>query len=106
MSIEGLYDSELGDKLARKTLTPFNNGLPLAKGSRPRQLCACGNTVAFPYISRRGSYVCKQCAIDIPRRYGGHATANKCAKCHKILTRARLVVRKGNLVCKACAKEF
>lgn len=106
MSIRGLYDSDIGDKMARKTLAPFYKSESSVKGQRPRRLCACGNTVAFPYISRRGSYVCKQCAIDIPRRYGGHATANKCAKCHKILTRARLVVRKGNLVCKACAKEF
>ena len=105
MSIRGLYDSEVGDQMARKTFAPFCKH-ELAKGTRPRRLCVCGNTIAFPHVVRGGSYVCKQCAIDIPRLRGGRTALHKCVKCKKLTGRVNFVLRKGKLYCKSCAKDF
>jgi hypothetical protein len=113
MSIRGLYDSEIGDRLARKSLAPFrkisdveiDDEEPRPK-RRFRKLCACGNECAHPYIMRGGVYVCKQCAIKILPRRGGHPAANQCAKCKKTFPRSSLIMQRGKLYCKQCEKEF
>jgi hypothetical protein len=113
MSVNGLYDSETGDRLARKTLAPFrkiadseiDDEVPRI-GGRPRRKCACGNELARPYIQRRGVEVCIQCAEKTPRLLGGNAIKNKCAKCKQVLPRCSLVLRRGKLYCKSCAKEL
>ena len=105
MSIRGLYDSEVGDKMARKTLTPFYKH-EQSKGTHPRRLCACGSAIMFPYVSRGGVKVCKQCAEKTPRVPYKHAVRHKCSKCKNKLPRLNLVIRKGKLYCKSCAKDF
>ena len=108
MSIRGLYDSEIGDVLARKTLAPFykDEQTKRTRPGRSRRPCACGNETARPYIMRKGKFVCRECAATIPRVLGGSLANHKCVKCRIKLSRVALVVRKGKLLCKVCAKEF
>jgi formylmethanofuran dehydrogenase subunit E len=113
MSVSGLYDSEQGDKMARKTLVPYRkiadseiDDEEPRLGGRPRRKCACGNALARPYIERRGVPVCVQCAEKTPRQLGGKRVKNKCTKCKQIAPRSSLVVRRGKLYCKSCAKEL
>jgi hypothetical protein len=112
MSISGLYDSEIGDRLARQSLARFrkidsseiDDEEPKRSG-RGRK-CACGDELARPYITRKGAYVCHRCAAIQPRTQGGHALTNSCEKCKNTVGRVRLVMRHGLLYCKVCAKEF
>lgn len=104
MSVSGLYDSEIGDKMAQKTLRPFREAVKESH-RRKRKKCACGNEVARPYIVRGLLYVCKQCADKTPRRRSGTVATHKCAKCKKIMTRLQLVMRRSKMYCKQCANK-
>lgn len=106
MSIRGLYDSETGDKLARKLLRPYRDPELRAPAGRKRKMCACGRELARPYIQRGGVNVCKVCARDTPRKRGGHNPVNKCACCGKVMPRIKLVRRKGKLYCSRCKIAF
>jgi formylmethanofuran dehydrogenase subunit E len=112
MSIRGLYESEIGDRLARKSLAAFrkidnseiDDETPRRKAARSRK-CACGSELAHPYVVRGGVFVCTQCATRA-RLVGGSTITNGCAKCKTLVGRTYLVMRKGQLYCKTCAKEF
>lgn len=106
MSIRGLYDSEIGDKLARKALTPFYKAVPAPKDGRRRRSCACGEKLARPYIVRSGVKVCKQCAAKSLKLQGGNVSSYKCVKCENTFPRLSLVMRKGKLFCKQCVTEL
>ena len=107
MSVSGLYDSDIGDKLARKTLGLYRDPILVkVHHERKRQLCACGRELARPYIMRNGVNVCTKCAESTPKAAGGHRALNTCAACGKILPRVALVRRKGKLYCKQCKTAF
>jgi hypothetical protein len=112
MSVSGLYDSIIGDKLARKTLAPYrkidnsdiDDETPCARKSNRGRKCTCGKALAHPYILRGSSFVCRLCAIEIPRLPSGHPATNKCAGCKTTLPRRSLFQRHGKLYCKQCEK--
>lgn len=106
MSIRGLYDSETGDKLARKLLGPYRDPELRERPERKRKMCACGRELARPYIQRNGVNVCTVCARNTVRKRGGHNPTHKCAYCGKVTSRLNLVRRKGKLYCDRCKKAF
>jgi hypothetical protein len=113
MSISGLYDSEIGDRLARASLAPFRkiddaeyDDEGQRKRTYVRKMCACGNDVARPFIVRKGVCVCLRCAVATPRQPRSRITLNKCEACKTVQPRSRLVMRKGKLYCKTCAVSF
>jgi hypothetical protein len=116
MSISGLYDSEIGDRLARASLATLAPYKRLARaeiddeapriGGCTARLCACGGKLARPYKVRKKVYVCERCAAATPRQPRSRITSNKCGHCKKILPRTRLVMRRGVLYCKTCAVNF
>lgn len=111
MSVRGLYESDAGDRMARLTLAPYrkidnseiDDEAPRVS-NRPRRMCACGGELVRPYIQRNGVNVCRECAAKTPRMQGGHKAKFRCVKCKQILPRLALVVRKGKLYCRDCAK--
>lgn len=111
MSVSGLYESKIGDALARKTLASFrhiddseiDDEIPRPGGRPTFRRCRCGNPVARPYIKRGDVYVCKACAEKIPRRFvGGPPISHSCAGCGAVVSRTQLVQRRGKLYCKHC----
>jgi len=106
MSVRGLYDSETGDRLARKLLGTYRDPELRERPERKRKMCACGRELTRPYIQRDGVNVCKVCAENIPRNRGGHNPTHKCACCGKSMSRVYLVLRKGKLYCDRCKKAF
>lgn len=107
MSVKGLYDSDIGDRLARQTLVAYHDDERTRKTpERKRSLCACGRELVRPYIQRNGVNVCTVCAKNIPRKRGGHKPVNHCAYCGKVFPRLKLVIRKGKLYCERCKIAF
>lgn len=112
MSVRGLYDSDVGDKLARETLKQSQKRRDEKIGDKTRRdrpsvkKCACGNDLVRPYIQRAKKFVCRECAVKIPRLVTRAQAGHKCVKCKKKLARVGLVLRNGKLYCKACAKGF
>ena len=103
MSIDGLYDSLIGDKLARQTLKHEVKSAPVIP-ERKRQRCACGNYVNKVPKYRHGVKVCDICAALTSPLHGGQPLKNKCCLCNTKTPRRNLVVRNGRLFCKACIK--
>lgn len=121
MSVRGLYDSEIGDRLARATLAPFrklddvaiddvaidDEEAPRTSGRMYlRKKCACGVTLTYPARIRENKYVCQSCADKIPRMRGGHAATNKCSNCKTITPRRALFMRGGKKYCGECVKKI
>lgn len=111
MSVSGLYDSEKGDALARKSLAPFRkidtSEIDDEVFYKPtRRLCECGRgMISKPYIVRGGRFVCVQCAKETKPGQGGAPVANSCSRCRSSLPRRLLKVKKGALYCARCMNE-
>ena len=104
MSVSGLYDSEIGDQMARKTMVKAWQDDKNPVREYAYAVCACGNLAAVPNIIRNSKKVCVVCAKRIPRLRGGRKASTLCSKCKAVHARIEFVMRKGKLVCKKCDK--
>ena len=104
MSINGVYDSAIGDRLARLSLKKHHKvSETAARNKKPLRYCACGAPVGTSPKMRNNEYVCEECAKIIPRQHGGVEASMSCAKCLTKLPRPRLYIRFKQLYCKECA---
>lgn len=106
MSIKGLYDSEKGDSLARKSMLCFKR--PEDGRFHKERFCACGGLLPHLPKHRDGNAVCDMCAEVITKRKR-NARVEKvaertvtCTVCGKAVSPRSVVVRNGKKCCKDC----
>ena len=108
MSINGIYESERGDALARKSMKMFKGPEP----DKTTRFCICGAVLPEHAKWRDGKEVCDGCAEIISKRKREARLERVviyktvCTTCGKHIPFCDIVTRNGKKYCKTCgAKE-
>lgn len=107
MSINGLYDSVAGDRLARKSMACFKKPEP----DKNDRFCECGRLLHINPKWRDGKPVCDGCAEIISRRKKENPTRvyqgkHVCVTCGQVFPMRLIVVRNKQEYCKDHAPDI